>query len=376
MTDSVSIYKLGIYGKAYDVPGTCRAYTYQHQPDNQGAWRLGEAMSIASKAGGGDYIDTGLGLLKQLELKGYGVYELGEVGTPEMEPAHNPEHTLFNEIRTSTPVSEDGEPVRYIITEQQLQRIYSLENTRRIHLEMVSVYAEGCRGIIEGLRAALHSCAKASSAAEVGLIVDGVLAAARAPEWQRCQTCDGTGDVHRADGEYLGECHCSKAHKAAIEAGDLMAIAEECGAGRMAENVAQVTRCDLGRIIQFVRNQQVEQQKPVGSVFTMQPCFPGEPKRAHAQLHVVLPAGTKLYAEPQQSQVNRIPAGLYAELEALRTLRDATGVYLQGYMRDEIEDEDNCVTEDQHDAACTVKLALDKARELEWKGGGEGNSHG
>lgn len=24
----------------------------------------------------------------------------------------------------------------------------------------------------------------------------------------RCQTCDGTGDVHRADGEYLGRCHC------------------------------------------------------------------------------------------------------------------------------------------------------------------------
>lgn len=69
------------------------------------------------------------------------------------------------------------------------------------------------------------------------------------------------------------------------------------------------------------------------------------------------------------SQVNRIPAGLYAELEALRTLRDATGVYLQGYMRDEIEDEDNCVNVDQHDAACSVKAALDNARALEWKGG-------
>ncbi|MEQ6329206.1 hypothetical protein VLF92_12885 [Pseudomonas chengduensis] len=88
MSDSVSIYKLGIYGKAYDVPGTRRAYTYQHQPDNQGAWRIGEAMSIASKAGGGDYIDTGLGLLKQLELKGYGVYELEEAGAPEVQ--HEP----------------------------------------------------------------------------------------------------------------------------------------------------------------------------------------------------------------------------------------------------------------------------------------------
>lgn len=76
-----------------------------------------------------------------------------------------------------------------------------------------------------------------------------------------------------------------------------------------------------------------------------------------------------LYPGPQPSQANRIPAGLYAELEALRTLRDATSVYLQGYMRDEIEDEDNCVTVDQHDAACSVKSALDNARALEWKGG-------
>ena len=75
-----------------------------------------------------------------------------------------------------------------------------------------------------------------------------------------------------------------------------------------------------------------------------------------------------LYPGPQPSQVNRIPAGLYAELEALRTLRDATGVYLQGYMRDEIEDEDSC-SADQHDAACSVKGALDNARALEWKGG-------
>ena len=75
------------------------------------------------------------------------------------------------------------------------------------------------------------------------------------------------------------------------------------------------------------------------------------------------------------SQVNRIPAGLYAELEALRTLRDAADVYLQGYMRDEIEDEESCST-DQHDAACSVKSALDNARALEWKGGGEEHSHG
>lgn len=82
-------------------------------------------------------------------------------------------------------------------------------------------------------------------------------------------------------------------------------------------------------------------------------------------------AETETAVSDCDAQVNRIPAGLYAELEALRTLRDATGVYLQGYMRDEIEDEDNCVTVDQHDAACSVKSALDNARALEWKGCGD-----
>lgn len=71
----------------------------------------------------------------------------------------------------------------------------------------------------------------------------------------------------------------------------------------------------------------------------------------------------------QATLVNRIPAGLYAELEALRTLRDAIRVYRDSYMRDEIEDEDSCVSVDQHDAACSVQAALGNAQALEWKGG-------
>lgn len=42
----------------------------------------------------------------------------------------NIDSTLFNEIRISEPVSEDGEPTKYIITEQQLQRIAGLEFAR------------------------------------------------------------------------------------------------------------------------------------------------------------------------------------------------------------------------------------------------------
>lgn len=278
MSEHVTIYKLGITGKAYDVPGTRRAYTYQHQPDNQGAWKLGRACCAAYMEGGGDCIDFGLGLLKQLEANGFGVYELGE---------------------------------------------------------------------------------------------------AKAAELQHCKTCDGTGDVHRADGEYLGECHCVKAHRAALEAGDLMAIAEECGAGRMTEHVAQVTRGDLERIIQFVKATQPSQVTVEFSQFltsVMDAAGLIRHGRTSKELSEYLGKKcvefrTGAIAAAQPSQVNRIPAGLYAELEALRTLRDATRIYRDSYMRDEIEDEDSCVSVDQHDAACSVQAALESAQALEWKGG-------
>lgn len=78
MTDSVAIYKLGMVGSAYDMPGTCRAYTYIHQPNNGPAWRLGLAASSASRMSAGDYIDRGLVLLKCLQDAGFGVYELDE----------------------------------------------------------------------------------------------------------------------------------------------------------------------------------------------------------------------------------------------------------------------------------------------------------
>ncbi|WP_262880426.1 hypothetical protein [Pseudomonas paralcaligenes] len=68
----------------------------------------------------------------------------------------------------------------------------------------------------------------ADCAATAGGMVNGnrlsaraaeLLAASPAPEVRRCETCDGTGDVHRADGEYLGECHCTKATQPAAQQG-------------------------------------------------------------------------------------------------------------------------------------------------------------
>ena len=33
--------------------------------------------------------------------------------------------------------------------------------------------------------------------------------AANAERDARCESCDGSGDVHRADGEWIGYCHCA-----------------------------------------------------------------------------------------------------------------------------------------------------------------------
>jgi hypothetical protein len=50
--------------------------TYRNQPGNVDAWRLGEACLAAAAKPGGDLIDTGLSLLKELEAKGYGIARL------------------------------------------------------------------------------------------------------------------------------------------------------------------------------------------------------------------------------------------------------------------------------------------------------------
>jgi hypothetical protein len=72
----VQVCKLGTYGKAYDLPESKRAYTYAEQPDNLGASRVGSALSAAIAASAGDQIDRGLALLRELQAKGFGVFEL------------------------------------------------------------------------------------------------------------------------------------------------------------------------------------------------------------------------------------------------------------------------------------------------------------
>jgi len=72
------IIKLGSAGKAFDAPTDRRAYTFAEQPNNTGAYRLGQAMSEAAKLPSGDWIDSGLCLLKTLQTHGFGVFEIGD----------------------------------------------------------------------------------------------------------------------------------------------------------------------------------------------------------------------------------------------------------------------------------------------------------
>lgn len=73
------VIQLGGYGTAFDPPGTCRAYTYEHQPGNAIAYRLGEVAGAASRYSCGDGIDVGLNLLKELQAAGFGVFQTATV---------------------------------------------------------------------------------------------------------------------------------------------------------------------------------------------------------------------------------------------------------------------------------------------------------
>ena len=72
----LEIRTLGNYGAAYDMPGARRAYTYDHQPGNVKASRIGNAFSQAGVTSSGDTIDRGLGLLKELQSQGFGVFDI------------------------------------------------------------------------------------------------------------------------------------------------------------------------------------------------------------------------------------------------------------------------------------------------------------
>jgi len=92
-------------------------------------------------------------------------------------------------------------------------------NYRDIHepaLRDAHAYIQELRTELEAARGLLRESRKSYTEAihwedqqPVMKKIDAFLTAFPVPE-VRCQTCDGTGDVHRSDGEWLGECHCVK----------------------------------------------------------------------------------------------------------------------------------------------------------------------
>lgn len=86
----------------------------------------------------------------------------------------------------------------------------------------------------------------------------------------------------------------------------------------------------------------------------------------HGPVVVMAEAYDQLHAENERLQKARIPAGLYRELCALRELRDQTKKYVDSYLLDEVEDAENCVSEDQHVCASALSECLMDAFEAHW----------
>lgn len=81
-----SVLQIGNRGAGYDSPGAKRAFTYDEQPGNIDASKLGGALSIAASTRAGDSIDKGLNLLHALQACGYGVFQIGEAA-PQLAAA-------------------------------------------------------------------------------------------------------------------------------------------------------------------------------------------------------------------------------------------------------------------------------------------------
>ncbi|MFJ2549530.1 hypothetical protein ACIOVF_24130 [Pseudomonas sp. NPDC087612] len=70
--------------------------------------------------------------------------------------------------------------------------------------------------------------------------------------------------------------------------------------------------------------------------------------------------------ENEALRKERVPAGLYRELVALRELRDQAKSYVDGYLQDEVEDADSCISEEQHLSAAALSESLMDAFEAHW----------
>ena len=103
--ESIQVRNLGRYGAAYDAPEDKRAYTYEAQPDNVGASRIGGAITRTTL--GPDSTDNGLSLLKALQDAGYGVFELAHQSAPDSVCKTCQDHGVIGWTSGQTPESFD-----------------------------------------------------------------------------------------------------------------------------------------------------------------------------------------------------------------------------------------------------------------------------
>ena len=104
------VLQIGGQGAFYDPPNTRRAYTYEHQPGNILASRLGSAFGRASCMSAGDLIDRGLCLLSALQEAGFGVFQIEPSTAPPAQPQEVPE--TWRPMETAP---RDGTMVRLLV---------------------------------------------------------------------------------------------------------------------------------------------------------------------------------------------------------------------------------------------------------------------
>ena len=91
------------------------------------------------------------------------------------------------------------------------------------------------------------------------------------------------------------------------------------------------------------------------------PTYARQLVRANHRADVAERERDRLRAEVERLRKERVPAGLYRELVALRELRNQAKAYIDGYLLDEIDDVDCCVSEDQHLSAAALSRLLQEA---------------
>lgn len=78
---------------------------------------------------------------------------------------------------------------------------------------------------------------------DMQLALNAELAKQAAEPVDRCRYCDGTGDVHRADGEWLGNCDCGSSQPKPEQAVGDGVVCDACGGCKYITRVSGPMTC-------------------------------------------------------------------------------------------------------------------------------------